>query len=326
MWKEYRDLFDQVHASEALRMEVNHMTNQSAGGRRRATARQIVLIAAAIALLATAAVAAAVAGPTLRDHLFGAGPAYDRSSAAVGKSVTVDGWTATITDCVGDDYNVYLGIEIEAPEGTVLDRDDYRAWVECSDDNDQLVAGYSTGFWLDRLPDSNPTDNRVQFSYQQTSFSGGQTGITLHLKLTDLFHSPVWNEEKKEYDTTNLWEGTWDFGEITLEFTDTTARLRPNLPLGGGVTLAEINVSPLGVYGVLSGEAADTETARQDVIRQMCFLNGKDGSRLQVHTKGYSYDVEKKQATLVWEYEDGVLLDVSEIASVSLCGQTFALE
>ena len=51
MWKEYRDLFDQVHASEALRMEVNHMTNQSAGGRRRATARQIVLIAAAIALL-----------------------------------------------------------------------------------------------------------------------------------------------------------------------------------------------------------------------------------------------------------------------------------
>lgn len=327
MWQEYKDLFDQVHASEALRMEVKSMTGKAkAGGRRRATARQILLIAAVIALLGTAAVAAVVAGPTLRDHLFGEGTPYDRSSAPVGKSVTVDGWTATITDCVGDDYNIYLGIEIEAPEGTVLDRDDYRAWVECSDDNDQLVAGYSTGWWLVRLPDSAPNDNRVQFYYQQSSFTGGETGIKLHLKLTDFFHSPVWNEEKKEYDTTNLWEGTWDFGEISLEFTDTTARLCPNLPLDGGAALVEINVSPLGVYGVLSGEAADTEAASQDVIRQMCFLNGKDGSQLQVHTKGYSYDVERRQATLVWEYEDGVLLDVSEIESVTLCGQTFPLE
>ena len=229
MWQKYKDLFDQVHASEALRMEVKGMTGKAkAGGRRRATTRQIVLIAAVIALLGTAAVAAVVAGPTLRDHLFGEGTPYDRSSAPVGKSVTVDGWTATITDCVGDDYNIYLGIEIEAPEGTVLDRDDYRAWVECSDDNDQLVAGYSTGWWLVRLPDSAPNDNRVQFYYQQSSFTGGETGIKLHLKLTDFFHSPVWNEEKKEYDTTNLWEGTWDFGEISLEFTDTTARLCPN--------------------------------------------------------------------------------------------------
>ena len=131
MWQEYKDLFDQVHASEALRMEVKSMTGKAkAGGRRRATARQIVLIAAVIALLGTAAVAAVVAGPTLRNHLFGEGTPYDRSSAPVGKSVTVDGWTATITDCVGDDCTVYLGIEVEAPEGTVLDRDDYRAWVE----------------------------------------------------------------------------------------------------------------------------------------------------------------------------------------------------
>ena len=111
MEKEYRELFDGVRASGRLRMEVNGMTGKAkAGGRRRATTRQIVLIAAVIALLGTAAVAAVVAGPTLRDHLFGEGTPYDRSSAPVGKSVTVDGWTATITDCVGDDYTIYLEI------------------------------------------------------------------------------------------------------------------------------------------------------------------------------------------------------------------------
>lgn len=294
-------------------------------GRRKAAVRQMILIAAVIALLGTAAVAAVVAGPTLRDHLFGEGAAYDRSSAPVGRPVTVDGWTATITDCVGDDYNLYLGIEVEAPEGTVLDRDDYRVWVECSDDNEQLVAGCSTGFWLDRLPDNDPSDNRVQFSYQQSSFTGGETGITLQFKLRDFFHSPVWNEVKQDYEVTDLWEGTWDFGEVTLDFTDTTARVYPGLSLGGDVALAEIDVSPLGVYAVLSGEAANTEIIREDVIRQMCFLRGRDGGERQVHTSGYIYDVEKKQATLIWEYEEGVLLDVSELESVVLCGQEFAL-
>lgn len=328
MWQEYKDLFDQVHASEALRMEVKGMTGKAkAGGRRRATARQIVLIAAVIALLGTAAVAAVVAGPTLRDHLFGEGTPYDRSSAPVGKSVTVDGWTATITDCVGDDYTIYLGIEVEAPEGTVLDRDDYWVWVDCTDDNEQMAAGTFMGA-LTQLPDKDPTDNRVQFYYTQGAMNGGETGITLQFKLADFFHNSVWNEAKKDYDVTNLWEGTWDFGEVTLNFTDTTRRVYPNLPLGrdGAVVLEEIDVSPLGVHAVLSGAGADEDQYQQHVIKDGCLLRARDGRELSPHIRSWAWNWQLEKGYLGWVYEDGVLLDVSEIESVTLCGQTFLLE
>lgn len=328
MWQEYKDLFDQVHASEALRMEVNGMTGKAkAGGRRRATARQIVLIAAVIALLGTAAVAAVVAGPTLRDHLFGEGTPYDRSSAPVGKSVTVDGWTATITDCVGDDYTIYLGIEVEAPEGTVLDRDDYWVRVDCTDDNEQMAAGTFMGA-LTQLPDKDPTDNRVQFYYTQGSMNGGETGITLQFKLADFFYSSVWNEAKKDYDVTSLWEGTWDFGEVMLNFTDTTRRVYPNLPLGrdGAVVLEEIDVSPLGVHAVLSGAGADEDQYQQRVIKDGCLLRARDSRELRPHIRSWAWHWQLEKGYLGWVYEDGVLLDVSEIESVTLCGQTFPLE
>ena len=87
--------------------------------------RQAAVIAAAVCLLTSAAVAVVAASPTLRDSVFGEGGGYEQSSAFIGRSIEKNGWTLTITDCVGDDLDWYLGLELEAPEGTVLDEENY---------------------------------------------------------------------------------------------------------------------------------------------------------------------------------------------------------
>ncbi|MFQ7854836.1 MAG: DUF4179 domain-containing protein [Flavonifractor plautii] len=69
--------------------------------------------------------------PVLRSY-FGDSAAYQQSAAELGQSVTKDGWTVTLTDCVGDDRNLWFGLEIAGPEGTVLDAENYYIdWYEC---------------------------------------------------------------------------------------------------------------------------------------------------------------------------------------------------
>ena len=63
-------------------------------------------IAAAICLLGTVGYAAITSAPTLLGSVFDGGAAYEQSSGFIGRSVDNNGWTVTITDCVGDDKNL----------------------------------------------------------------------------------------------------------------------------------------------------------------------------------------------------------------------------
>ena len=75
------------------------------------------------AVLAGTVGAAVVLPPVVRNY-FGDSAGYRQSAMELGQSITQNGWTMTLTDCVADDYNVYAGITLTAPEGTVLDWDE----------------------------------------------------------------------------------------------------------------------------------------------------------------------------------------------------------
>lgn len=47
----------------------------------------------------------------------------DANAAALGQSVTVDGWTVTLQTAIADQYDFIVKLRIEAPEGTTLDED-----------------------------------------------------------------------------------------------------------------------------------------------------------------------------------------------------------
>lgn len=234
---------------------------QEAPRRRTGTLRLAAVIAAAICLLATAGYAAAAAAPTLWGSVFTDSAAYEKSSAFIGRTVDNNGWTVTITDCVGDDLNLYLGLELAAPEGTVLEEGSYcfgKGTFQYTLNFPGMKAGGSEGLY--QLPDENPADNRLTFVltvYTIFEEDAGFNGQKMHLKLPEL-QTRVWDAEKQKYNYTIICPGKWDFGMLTISYPDSAIRLEPNLPvttLDVEAVITEVTVSPLGVRVRIEGDA-----------------------------------------------------------------------
>ncbi len=218
--------------------------------RLTAGARRISAIAAVVCLLSALSVAAVaqVAGnPTLGNAFTGDQEGYDQSSGFIGRSVENDGWTVTITDCVGDDFQAYLGVEVTAPEGTVLDAEYYEMCVD--NEYDREYSGSSKGL-LYSLPDDDPTDNKIRLTYGWYTSNGVSNHLNMKLKLVDLTenHGYLWDEWK--WDRRLVKEGVWDFGWISVDYADNAIRLSPmvEIPESGGLVLSEVVISPVGLY------------------------------------------------------------------------------
>ena len=254
MEKQYRELFDGVRASQRLRTEVLNMNKLERNEKRRGLgARHVLALAAVIALLSVVtvvAVAQVEADPTLGNFFKGDDVGYGQSSGVVGRQVEHNGWTVTVTDCVGDKYRAYIGIEVEAPEGTVLDEGLYAMWV----DNDFDTGGreerpYSRGGFAYSFEDDDPTDNKVRLRYDWSSTDGGANHVKLRLKLSDFHKNHGYLYEERNWDRETLCEGEWDFGWMDIDYTDSVIHLEPNveIPGGDGLVLTAADVSPLGI-------------------------------------------------------------------------------
>ena len=257
----YREELDKVRLTEAgkaaLTQALCRRAAAPAQARPRRLARPWITAAAVLCLLMATAGAAVLASPTLRDRVFGGSAGYDQSSAIISRSVEQSGWTLTLTDCVGDDRRIYLGIEVTAPEGTVLDREHY-AFARY--DVDFPGHDWAGGASLDQLEDDDPTDNRISFVYWSNRIlSDGESinGSDICLLLENLCYL-YWDGAGEEVAWAPVCEGTWDFGTFPLSYRDSTLRLTPELPvttLGVEAMITQVEVSPLGVYVRIEGDA-----------------------------------------------------------------------
>ena len=257
----YREELDKVRLTETGKAALTqalcrHMAEKEERRPRRRLMRPWIAAAAVICLLMATAGAAVLASPTLRDRVFGGGPGYDQSSAVMGRSVEQNGWTLTLTDCVGDDRRIYLGIEVTAPEGTVLDREHY---AFAQHDVDFPGHDWAGGASLDQLPDDDPTDNRISFVYWSNRIlPDGETinGSDIQVSLGDLCWLS-WDGAEEKVAWNPVYEGPWDFGTFSLTYQDSTIRLTPELPvttLGVEAMITQVEVSPLGVYVRIEGD------------------------------------------------------------------------
>ena len=258
----YREELDKVRLTEAGKAALTqalcrHMAERGEERRPRRLVRPWVAAAAVICLLMATAGAAVLASPTLRDRVFGGSPGYDQSSAIIGKSVEQNGWTLTLTDCVGDDRRIYLGIEVTAPEGIVLNQEHY---AFAQHDVDFPGRDWAGGASLDQLPDDDPADNRISFVYWSNRIlSEGESinGSDIRLLLGNLSYLD-WDGTGEEVAWIPVCEGAWDFGTFSLTYQDSAIRLTPELPvttLGVEAVITQVEVSPLGVYVRIEGDA-----------------------------------------------------------------------
>lgn len=260
-FERYRTELNRIHltdeSKEALAESLGRRRARTAARPRLAAGTKGIAAAAAVvcllSVLTVSAVAQINADPTLGSAFTGDQAGYDQSSGVVGRSAEYDGWIITITDCVGDDFQAFLGVEVEAPEGTVLDEGYYEISVDNEYDR-QGVSGTLKGFCYS-LPDEDPTDNRIRLIYDWYTMEGESNRVRMNFKLTDLTENRGYLWDEHNWDRPVVKEGEWDFGWIDIDYADNAIRLAPmaELPCGvEGVTdrlvLEELVISPVGLY------------------------------------------------------------------------------
>lgn len=317
---------------------------KQAGPRPRRVLRLGLLMAVAAALLTAAAGATLLVAPVLRDYYGGGG--YDQSAGALGHSVTRGGWTMTLTDCVGDDNYLYLGLSLTAPRGTVLNAGKEESYYLEHEVFQFDGMGRQAMAWvLRQVPDADPADHQLRFVLwiEARSDTGSLNGRQMELSLGGLYHFGPWNESARDFERQYDCEEVWDFGALTINYPDRAIRLTPETAvqvLGETATLASVVVTPVGVTVEIRGDGLRGHHKTYD--RGYCIalpeitLYGRDGEALTPDKDAAPFGVrggsgcgggsdktEEGFLRIVQSY--GYLLDREELDRVEVCGVTIPL-
>lgn len=268
--------------------------------RRRPWKRAALVLAAALGILTLSAGAAVLANPVLRSYL-GGGNGYEQSAVQVGKKVTKNGWTMTVTDCVADDYNLWVGLELAAPEGTHFDPEISYTFAE---QNELWAWTSQTSGTFQQVEDEDPQDNKLHFVARSYLFPDGEVeNREIQIALSRLCHRAGWDAEQRKRIWAYDCEETWNF-TVEAPYPDNAIRLTPNLPvhtLDVDATITEVMVSPLSVYVRIDG---DSLKGHHDWVPK----NAPDG---------YYGCVEYQEITLY--ITDGATIPMSDQISGSVC-------
>lgn len=224
--KEYKAVFSQVTASGETHRRILNMEYEES--RRIAFSfRKVVAILVMTVLLMTLSVTAvaAVTGADWFENFFAEWNGHELSESQntyiekntvdYSQSVTNNGYTVTVEYALSDGSALYMNVKLTAPEGVVLNADDY-GFVYQKKSQFYPVDGSNSprsGSW--HMVNEDPTDNVVYFPMKWQG-SGLDIGSKWVLELTDLFEAYV--REDGFYDDTVIAEGIWRF-EITIEGT-----------------------------------------------------------------------------------------------------------
>ena len=250
---------EKEHLTARLKQAAEQEDNMKDSTKRtiHRTSHRLILGVAVAAALTTGALAAAVGGGLL--GYFEARTPEDRSALEEGiyqlnRSETYNGWTVELTDCVGDDTNVYLWVDVTAPEGTVLAPLNggtiYTHFSLELPEGIQSTSGGSVG----SIPDQAPQDNRISFCLDLGVYSGTLRGQSVDLTL-DTIADHWWsdpgtdNAVQHEGDVTGaIMDHVWIFEDVVLDYPDQAVRLTPNLEIpymDGTASLTKIEITPL---------------------------------------------------------------------------------
>lgn len=250
--KRYTDAMNEVRFTPEEKQELSARLRQAAQSApqhtrkpKRHRVRRAVCGALAAALAVTILTAAAVPafGDTLR-AFFG----MPVQSYPVGKSVTQQGWTFTVTDCLADSVTLYVALDVQAPEGTVVDPEDA---PELNFDWEFFTADHTphntfSSYKAEFVAEQYRGDNHLPFVITAT-LGSLEDGMTFDLTIWDIETS-----EKSLFRANNWATETYEPVQITgipIEITSTIALADGSAVdiYGGTATLTDLSISPLAV-------------------------------------------------------------------------------
>ena len=163
----------------------------------------------------------------------------------------------------GDDSNVYLWVDVTAPEGTALTPPE-GGWISSSfqaELPEDVSAAMMTS--LTALPDEDAGDNRISFCIMINAVSGDLRGKQVDITIEPITESWVTTGENGDLVfheggtlTEAIRDHKWVFEDVMLDYPDQTIRLEPHVEvpyLDGTATLTKVEISPLNTLVRIEG-------------------------------------------------------------------------
>ncbi len=243
--------------------------------------RIIAVSAAAAAIMSVSAMALSLTGGQLGKYFESSSEAskemLEQGLYKINRSESYNGWTVSLTDCVGDDTNVYIGIDVSAPEGTVLTiEEDPEAGFTFDDYEIKfselgIFDDVRKSWGIRQLDDDNPNDNKVSMVFEISTYKPA-IGKTVNIELGDFFDywwSDRYTDQAVKHEKTELTEGIrghkFKFDNVKLDYSDQTIRMAPDIPVeifSGKAVLTNLEISPLSVTATVNGGSCDNHHYR----------------------------------------------------------------
>lgn len=237
-----------------------------------------------------------------------------------------NGWTLALTDCVADQYNLYFGMELIAPEGTVLDES------YCFDSWDIIYKGvrqddYPSGSHIEYLPDDDKTDNVKPFALYINTCGRDTQGLTANLKFGKIYQNvwnldSEWNPERQLIDVKGF-----TFKNVKLDYPDNSLSFEPKQRvdyLDGQAEVKNITVSPLSVTVNLEGGSIydhhRRDTGGKDCLRIPIKVFDRDGNLMKLSQHGGGAGCDQDKGTMYVNKIFTQLIDPETVGTINVCG------
>lgn len=229
--------------------------------------KKLTVVAIAAALMVISCAAAVVTGldQRLLDY-FGASPEQAEllvpGAMAVDVTVEDNGATLHVTQALMDRYNIMILADFTAPEGTVLDRDDYifdapmgvvPDLLNRAGEPVELESGW--GYQIKVLDDGAPQDNHLSLLFCIELSEGVQSDWDIG--GISLCNGDLVRYGAEPWDKIAVCSGDWSC-EVPFTQQDMGRSIQPNQAVGDldgiGITLTELYLSPMTLRLQLESE------------------------------------------------------------------------
>ena len=340
MKEEYRQVFDQVHASERLREEVAQMTKLERRNPKKRFPKGILIAAAILAVLAGSAIATVGMPGTLQGwfarqwteqndtEMSAEQLAFiDHLTDKVGVQDTQNGVTVTLDSVTAGDSGVWLLLKVS---GSYEEDEDHRydfGRVELTLDPEK-IHDTPGGSGIQTLYSGTASDGEFTVLLQYTIDLAGKSTLldeprAATLVLEDLNRKEIGGE----WEEAPAAEGTW-----TLHFSlppdeERQVRTIPELEVpaqnqntreAGRTTIREVRISATEIQYVQSAEEQEWEPERAALILGDGSVVERSGGSSRFQDAEYT----RWSSTYYWR----VPVDLSQVTALRIGNETFPLE
>lgn len=308
--------------------------------RKTSKKRFIILVAACITIFTLGAVS--FAATALNDNLLNFFHPQSQTETdllnslgtIIDKQVTENGLTIDVKEALGDSNAVYVLFDIIAPEGTILDKEQYTFVSQMIDVEKGFSMVHGMGYNFECLEDVNPNDN-IKPMMLCLSSSENLVGKNMTFGFKD-FSSYKTEEELKnrpesfegtpgdDNDVYNiLIPGNWEI-TFPLNYTDNTAVYKLNEKLQYkdiSFKVKEVRLSPISISMTLSSLLNGKSDSIHDAPLIIHMKNGET-----INADHGSRGTSSNGLKTVVDAQFNKIVNPSEIQSIEYCGSILPIQ